>query len=133
VTLGVPALACVVVAVVTGWWWFLAPVAVAVLLASWMWWIVGRQVPAIGYAERADDLLVRRGVMWRQIVVVPYGRLQYVDVQAGPLDRLAGISRVQLHTASASTDAVIPGLPPDEAAQLRDRLAARGQARLAGL
>jgi membrane protein YdbS with pleckstrin-like domain len=31
------------------------------------------------------------------------------------------------------TDAQIPGLPPDEAARLRDRLASRGEARLAGL
>ena len=71
--------------------------------------------------------------MYRQIVVVPYARLQYVDVQAGPVDRMLGISRVQLHTASASTDAAIPGLVPDEAARLRDRLTARGSSRLAGL
>ena len=109
--------------------WLLAPVAAG----AWWWWLVGRQTRAIGYAEREDDLLVRRGIMWRQIVVVPYGRLQYVDVQAGPVDRLFGIARVQLHTASAATDAVIPGLPPAEAARVRDRLAARGQARLAGL
>jgi membrane protein YdbS with pleckstrin-like domain len=40
---------------------------------------------------------------------------------------------VQLHTASPGTDASIPGLSPDEAARLRDRLAQRGEARLAGL
>ena len=113
-----------------GWWWWLAAPAG---LALWWWWLVGRQVRAIGYVERDDDLLVRRGIMWREIVVVPYGRLQYVDVQAGPVDRIFGIARVQLHTASASTDAMIPGLPPAEAARVRDRLAARGQARLAGL
>jgi membrane protein YdbS with pleckstrin-like domain len=111
---------------------YLTAVLLAVL-GVWAWWIIGRQVPAIGYAEQEDDLLVRRGVMWRQIVVVPYGRLQYVEVQAGPVDRLFGISQVQLHTASASTDATIPGLPPAEAARLRDRLTERGQARLAGL
>jgi len=69
----------------------------------------------------------------RNLVVVPYGRLQFVDVHAGPLDRLAGVARVQLHTASASSDAAIPGLAPAEASRLRDRLAARGEARLAGL
>jgi membrane protein YdbS with pleckstrin-like domain len=113
-------------------WSYLAALPLAVL-GAWAWWVIGRQVAAIGYAEQEDDLLVRRGVLWRQIVVVPYGRLQYVEVQAGPVDRLFGISRVQLHTASAGTDAVIPGLPPPEAARLRDRLTERGQARLAGL
>lgn len=102
-------------------------------LGLWSWWAIGRQVPAWGYAERAEDLLVRHGLLWRKIVVVPYGRMQYVDVQAGPVDRAFGIARVQLHTASAATDAWIPGLSPDEAARLRDRLASRGQARLAGL
>jgi uncharacterized protein len=111
----------------------LVAVPALLLVAAWAWWLVGRQVGAIGYAEREDDLLVRRGILIRSLVVVPYGRMQYVDVEAGPIDRRFGIARVQLHTASPGTDAQIPGLPPDEAARLRDRLARRGEARLAGL
>ncbi|WP_369054999.1 PH domain-containing protein [Kineococcus terrestris] len=114
-------------------WWVATAAVLALALAAWGWWVVGRQVPAWGYAERDDDLLVTHGVLFKSIVVVPYGRLQFVDVQAGPLDRRFGIARVQLHTASPSTDAAVPGLPPEEAARLRDRLAARGEARLAGL
>ncbi|WP_299038213.1 PH domain-containing protein [uncultured Pseudokineococcus sp.] len=95
--------------------------------------LIGRQVAAIGYAEREDDLLVREGLLFRTLVVVPYGRMQYVDVSAGPVDRRFGIATVQLHTASAGTDATIPGLPPADAERLRDRLASRGEARLAGL
>ena len=102
-------------------------------LVVWALILIPRQVHAVGYAERDDDLLIRRGVMFRALVVVPYGRMQFVDVQAGPLDRWAGVAKVQLHTASAASDAAIPGLPPTEAARLRDRLAARGEARLAGL
>jgi membrane protein YdbS with pleckstrin-like domain len=59
--------------------------------------------------------------------------MQFVDVQAGPVDRLFGVAHVQLHTASAATDARIPGLNATEAGRLRDRLASRGEARLAGL
>jgi len=44
-----------------------------------------------------------------------------------------GITTVQLHTAAASTDASIPGLEPGVAAELRDRLARRGEQRSAGL
>jgi membrane protein YdbS with pleckstrin-like domain len=72
-------------------------------------------------------------VLFRSLVVVPYGRMQFVDVSAGPLDRAFGLATVQLHTAAATTDARIPGLPPAEAARLRDRLAARGEAQSAGL
>jgi len=99
----------------------------------WGWLVVGRAVRSWGYAERADDLLVTRGILNRQLVVVPYGRMQYVDVTAGPLDRKFGLSTVQLHTAAAATDARIPGLVPTEAARLRDRPAARGEASSAGL
>lgn len=128
-----PAIAFVLVAVLgeASWWW--VPAVALLLLSAWTWWAIGRQVRAIGYAERDEELLVRQGILYRQIVVVPYARLQYVDVQAGPVDRVLGISRVQLHTASASTDAAIPGLVPEEAARLRDRLTARGTSRLAGL
>jgi len=95
--------------------------------------LIGRNHRAWGYTERADDLLVRRGLAFRQLVVVPYGRMQYVDVTAGPVERRFGLVTVQLHTAAAATDARIPGLEPAEAARLRDRLAARGEARAAGL
>ena len=116
-----------------GWRWALLPALAGAGLIAWGWWLIGRNFRSWGYAERADDLLVRRGVLFRQLVIVPYGRMQQVDVTAGPLDRRFGIARVQLHTAAATSDAVIPGLVPAEAARLRERLAALGEARSAGL
>ena len=108
--------------------------ALAPLLAALpIWRSVGRNWRSWRYAEREDDLLINRGVLFRRLTVVPYGRMQLVDVTVGPLERRFGIARVQLHTASAGTDAAIPGLLPEEAARLRDSLAARGQARSAGL
>jgi membrane protein YdbS with pleckstrin-like domain len=127
------AVVVVLVAVLLGDAWIYWLLAVPVVGFAWAAWLFGRQVRATGYAEREDDLLVRRGVMFRSIVVVPYGRMQFVDVQAGPLARLLGYSSVQLHTASPGSDAHIDGLVPDEASRLRDRLAVRGEARLAGL
>ncbi len=128
-----PLVAVVVLAVVVpGWWWWVL-IGVLVVLIGWLSWLIPRQVSAIGYAERDEDLLIRKGILFKQLTVVPYGRMQYVDVQAGPLDRWANVAKVQLHTASAQTDASIPGLPPEEAARLRDRLTERGEARLAGL
>lgn len=106
---------------------------VAGAVVAWGWWLSGRNWATWGYAERADDLLVTHGVMFKELVVVPYGRMQFVDVTAGPLERRFGIAKVQLHTATPATDALIPGLTPDEAERLRDRLAALGEARAAGL
>jgi membrane protein YdbS with pleckstrin-like domain len=59
--------------------------------------------------------------------------MQFVDVTAGPVERMFGLATVQLHTAAAASDAKIPGLPPQEATRLRDRLAALGEARAEGL
>lgn len=131
--LGLPAAGTAVLAALTGVAGLWAIPAGFVAILGWLCWIIPRQVHAMGYAERADDLLIRKGVMFRTLVVVPYGRMQFVDVQAGPLDRWGGIARVQLHTASPSSDAAIPGLAPAEADRLRDRLSALGEARLAGL
>jgi uncharacterized protein len=94
---------------------------------------VGRRYRSWGYAEREDDLLVRRGVMFARLSVVPYGRMQFIDVTAGPLERSFGLASVRLHTAAAATDARIPGLEREEAARLRDRLAELGEAQAAGL
>ena len=79
------------------WWLFLA--IPPLVIGGWIALLIPRQVRAIGYAERDDDLLVRKGILFRSLVVVPYGRMQYVDVSAGPLDRKLGIATVQLHTA----------------------------------
>ncbi len=114
-------------------WVAYAVTAAAVIVLIWMWWLIGRRVRSFGYAERGDDLLVTSGIMFRRLVIVPYGRMQLVDVKAGPIDRWLGITTVQLHTAAATTDASIPGLVPDDAAALRDRLARRGEERSAGL
>ncbi|MGH3342462.1 MAG: PH domain-containing protein [Carbonactinosporaceae bacterium] len=122
-----------VLGVLAGWWAGVLVVVVAGPVGVGCWRLVGLNFRSWRYAERADDLLVAHGVVFRQLVVVPYGRMQFVDVSAGPLERRFGIATVQLHTASAATDARIPGLPPSEAARLRDRLAELGEARSAGL
>lgn len=95
--------------------------------------LAGRRVRAWGYAERSEDLLVRRGVMFRRMSVIPYGRMQYVEVTAGPFERAFGLATVQMHTAAAASDARIPGLAGVEAARLRDQLTSLGEAHAMGL
>jgi len=94
---------------------------------------VQRRVRAWGFAERREDLLVRRGVMIHRLSVIPYGRMQYVDVSAGPFERALGLATVKMHTAAAASDARIPGLPAGEAARLRDQLSSLGESQAAGL
>jgi len=94
---------------------------------------LARRVAAWGYAERNDDLMVRRGVLIRRQSVIPYGRMQFIDVTAGPVERSLGLATLRMHTAAAASDARIPGLDRAAAARLRDQLAALGEARATGL
>jgi membrane protein YdbS with pleckstrin-like domain len=107
--------------------------AVAVVVALIGAIVVMRSVRTWRYAERDDDLLIRHGLLVRKLSIVPYARMQFVDVTAGPLERMFGLATVTMHTAAAASDARIPGLPTLEAARLRDRLSSLGDARAEGL
>ncbi|MDO5504643.1 MAG: PH domain-containing protein [Actinomycetia bacterium] len=129
----VPALAAATAAaVMLSTWFWIAAGLIAVLLV-WGLWLIRRQVSAMSYIELTEDLVIRKGRVFRQVSSIPYGRLQYVDVQSGPLDRKYGMATLQIFTASPSTSATIPGLPIATAEEMRERLMARGEAQRAGL
>jgi uncharacterized protein len=109
----------------------LAVVGVVGLVLAWL--SIGRNRRSWGYVERADDLLVTHGALFKRLTVVPYGRMQLVDVEAGPIARSFGLVSVKLHTAAATTDAKVCGLTPDTASALRDRLTDLGEAHASGL
>lgn len=113
-------------------------VALAVVggfVAVWGWRVIrqGAIARAWGYAERETDLYIKSGIFVRRLTVVPYGRMQAVEVTAGPLERAFKVASIKLVTASAQSDATIPGLSPQAAAELRDRLTERGETQAAGL
>ncbi|MGA8047272.1 MAG: PH domain-containing protein [Dermatophilaceae bacterium] len=118
-------------ALLTSWLWVAAGVLALVIV--WGLWLIRRQVSAMSYIELSEDLVVRKGRLFRQVSSVPFGRLQYVDLQSGPLERKLGMATLQIFTASPSTSATIPGLPIETAEQMRERLMLRGEAQRAGL
>ncbi len=85
------------------------------------------------YALTDRELVVRSGIVQRQERVVPYGRIQAINVSEAPLERVAGIVRVTVETAAGGTaDIDIRAIAQDKAPQLREALAAaRAQARQA--
>lgn len=115
-------------------WWAAAAIGVVGLL--WTIYRFTRQgaiVRAWGYCERATDLYIRHGIWSRTMTVVPYGRMQVVTMNSGPIEQRFGLATVTLETASASTGATIPGLPVAEAERLRDRLSELGEQQAVGL
>jgi hypothetical protein len=110
-------------------------ISVVVVLAAGIVssWYVRNRFRAWRYQERHEDLIVARGVLVRRLSVVPYGRMQFVEVTAGPIERMFKLSTVKLHTAAAASDARIPGLARDESTRLRDRLTELGESKAAGM
>jgi uncharacterized protein len=131
VLFSIPAL---LVGLLAGLWWLavllgLAGIAIALARYSFL----PRSFRSWGYVEREDDLYISHGVWFRTLTAVPYGRMQLVEVESGPLDRRFNLAKVTLKTASPNTSATIPGLDPDEAARLRDQLTKLGEAQASGL
>ena len=124
----------VIVGVASGRWWISGLIwGAALVLALVRFSFVGRSWRSWGYVERDDDLYITHGVMFRSLIAVPYGRMQLVEVESGPLERAFGLATVTLKTASPETGARIPGLSPEEATRLRDRLTELGEAHASGL
>lgn len=75
------------------------------------------------FEVREDALYLERGVFTRVHTVVPFVRIQHVDAQRGPLERVLGLSTTVVYTAgSRGADVAVPGLSPGEADELQDRL-----------
>lgn len=92
-----------------------------------------RRVRSIRYRLRADDLVYRRGIMFFREVAVPYGRMQLVDINRGPVARALGLAELKFVTAAAATGVTLPGLADADAEALRDELVVLAESRRAGL
>lgn len=82
-----------------------------------------RRFHARGYAMSTDRLRVARGILFRRDTVVPFGRVQHIDVNQGPLDRFFGIATLTLHTAGSHNASVhLPGLGEPLARDMREEI-----------
>jgi uncharacterized protein len=70
-------------------------------------------------------LYVARGWLWRRWQIVPYARIETVDIKSGPLLRAFGLVAVQVATAAPGGGTGIPGLVPIEADALVAELSRR--------
>lgn len=126
VLLAVPFVIAAVVSEVSGVLFagaFLVPV---VLLAGVLAIMVPlRRYQARGYQLGDDRLRVVRGLMFRRDTVVPFGRVQHIDVEQGPLERAFGVARLVLHTAGThNSSVVLPGLAHATATDMREAIRA---------
>ncbi|WP_159944152.1 MULTISPECIES: PH domain-containing protein [unclassified Nocardiopsis] len=115
------------------WPWAVAWAVLALLGLVAGWVLAGLFHRSWGYAEAAEELYLTYGVFVRQLVVVPYGRMQVVDVTADLLEQALGIATVRVRTAASTADTRVVGLPLTDAVRMRDRLAERSESFSTGL
>lgn len=113
---------------VVDWRWAGAFAVAGIGWTAWRVFRAGRWVRSFGFAERDEDLLITYGLWNKRLTAIPYGRMLSVNVDSGPIDRAWGLARVELVTASVQSAGHVPGLPQADAARLRDRLIAAGEA-----
>lgn len=97
--------------------------------AAWLFpliWLLARaRWRARGLTMVPGYVLVRQGGLSRTTVIMPENKLQLIEVQQGPLQRLFGLATLHLTTAGQGGEASMVDLPLAEARAVRDDLAAR--------
>ncbi len=84
-----------------------------------------RRYGARGYSIAEERLRVVRGILFRSDTVVPFGRVQHIDVNQGPIERFYEIATLTVHTAGTHNSSVnLPGLDPADARAMRDEIRA---------
>ena len=99
----------------------LVPVALLGLLQIAV--LPGRIYRRWGYDMGDEQLRVLRGFLWRTDTIVPFNRIQHIDVAQGPLQRLFGLSTLIVHTAGTHNSIVtLPGLATADAENMRETI-----------
>lgn len=76
-----------------------------------------------GYADGDEQLRVARGWMFRTDTIVPFKRIQHIDLGEGPVERMFGLASLTVHTAGTHNSIVtLPGLARDSAEKMRDTM-----------
>lgn len=105
-------------------------VGIAVLVALGLgWWASGARYRRFRFAVSDRSLYVRDGVLWHREKVIPVQRMQHVDIQRGPIERMLGLASLSVFTAGGGGATFrLPGLAPERGDRLRDHVLAAREA-----
>jgi uncharacterized protein len=124
---GIMALALLVGASVLEFTQLLPPGAVIIpllfLLFYWVWVVPKRRYDRWGYDAGDDRLRIERGYLFYSDTIVPFGRIQHIDVDQGPIERRYDLATFSAHTAGTHGSTItLPGLKHADALALRERI-----------
>lgn len=97
-------------------------------LAAAIWTVLilpGRRYARWGYAFGPDRLRVVSGYLFYSDSVVPFGRIQHIDLHQGPLMRRWDLAELTVHTAgNYGASVTLPGLKQADAEAMREAIRA---------
>lgn len=98
----------------------------ALLLYAYIAFVIpARRYRYWGYDMGKDRLRIVRGYMYHRDVVVPFGRIQHIDVDQGPIQRRYDLATLTVHTAGNQNSTVsLPGLLYADALAMRETIRA---------
>ena len=98
----------------------------ALLLYAYIAFVIpARKYRYWGYDMGTDRLRIVRGYMYHRDVVVPFGRIQHIDVDQGPIQRRYDLATLTVHTAGNQNSTVsLPGLLHADALAMRETIRA---------
>jgi membrane protein YdbS with pleckstrin-like domain len=98
-------------------------VPVLLILAYVVWAVPVRRYRRWGYDAGKDRLRIERGYLFYNDTVVPFGRIQHIDVDQGPIERRYDLATLSVHTAGSHNSTVtLPGLKHADALALRESI-----------
>ncbi len=103
----------------------LLPVAIGLLAIVAVTVAPRRIFRRLGWRADGDQLQAVRGWLVHVDTIVPFVRVQHIDVSRGPLEKMFGTATLVIHTAGTHNNVVVvPGLAPDRADSLRSTIRA---------
>jgi uncharacterized protein len=107
-------------------------IPVTLLAVYYAWFVPARKYAHWGYHMSADRLRIVRGYLFYSDTIVPFGRIQHIDVEQGPLQRPYGLATLHVHTAGNHNSTIsLPGLAHSDALAMRETI--RGHIKQAAL
>ena len=109
-------------------------IAIVFVVLLWLLLPLGYAIVAYNnycYDVVEDRIKIEKGILWKKYISIPFNKIQNVDILRGPMNRILGISDLQIQTAGMSAistrfgslaEGRLPGLSKDEAEKLCEEL-----------
>lgn len=75
------------------------------------------------FEVKDNELIINRGILTRIKTLMPYSKLQHIDLRQSIFDRMYNLAKLTLYTAGTYSNVILlPGLPLQYAEELKEAL-----------